>query len=236
MTTGGDGDVQNHYQYDAFGQEVKKAEQVPNRICYTGQQFDVWTEQYYLRARYYSPRLGIFIQEDASHRDGLNLYAYCGNNPVRYYDPSGYGAAASGNSTCPPTAVINGDGVNEANAPENHSRVTIIDQAERTFQITDWSDYPDDYVPMPNQNQTFVMLEGQDYNSARDQANKVNAATRRSDSYYSDNNLEIHEVVPVKFGGSPTDPNNKVAIQAQAHRGYVTPWWNKIKKDVNNGL
>ena len=22
--------------------------------------------------------------------DGLNLYAYCGNNPVRYYDPSGY--------------------------------------------------------------------------------------------------------------------------------------------------
>ena len=22
--------------------------------------------------------------------DGLNLYAYCGNNPVRYYDPGGY--------------------------------------------------------------------------------------------------------------------------------------------------
>jgi len=40
----------------------------------------------------------------------------------------------------------------------------------------------------------------------------------------------------VKFGGSPTDTSNKTAIQAQAHRSYVTPWWNKIKKDVTKGL
>ena len=30
------------------------------------------------------------MQEDPYHGDGLNLYAYCGNNPVTYYDPSGY--------------------------------------------------------------------------------------------------------------------------------------------------
>lgn len=30
------------------------------------------------------------MQEDAYQGDGLNLYAYCGNNPVVYYDPSGY--------------------------------------------------------------------------------------------------------------------------------------------------
>lgn len=30
------------------------------------------------------------MQEDVYQRDGLNLYAYCGNNPVGYYDPSGY--------------------------------------------------------------------------------------------------------------------------------------------------
>jgi len=58
---------------------------------------------------------------------------------------------------------------------------------------------------MPNKNQTFTMLEGDDYNTVRQQANKTNAATRRADSYYKDNNLEIHEVVPMKFGGSPTD-------------------------------
>jgi len=34
--------------------------------------------------------IGRFLQEDPYRGDGLNLYAYCANNPVMYYDPSGY--------------------------------------------------------------------------------------------------------------------------------------------------
>ncbi len=30
------------------------------------------------------------MQEDVYQEDGLNLYVYCGNNPVVYCDPSGY--------------------------------------------------------------------------------------------------------------------------------------------------
>jgi len=30
------------------------------------------------------------MQEDPYRGDGLNLYVYCHNNPVMYYDPSGY--------------------------------------------------------------------------------------------------------------------------------------------------
>ena len=69
--------------------EVKE-EAVPNRFTYYGQQIDPITQQYYLRARFYNPVIGRFTQEDTYRGDGLNLYAYCANNPVYYVDPSGF--------------------------------------------------------------------------------------------------------------------------------------------------
>ncbi|WP_165000399.1 RHS repeat-associated core domain-containing protein, partial [Anaerophilus nitritogenes] len=80
----------NEYHYDAFGAILKKEEKISNRITYTGQQYDNVTQQYYLRARCYNPIIGRFTQEDVYRGDGLNLYAYCRNNPVNYYDPSGF--------------------------------------------------------------------------------------------------------------------------------------------------
>ncbi len=84
------GTIKNQYRYDAFGAGLEASEELPNRIRYTGQQYDGVTEQYYLRARYYNPILGRFLQEDVYQGDGLNLYAYCRNNPVVYWDPSRY--------------------------------------------------------------------------------------------------------------------------------------------------
>ncbi len=88
--TGNEGTAENSYLYDAFGNVLEEKEDIPNRILYTGQQYDQETGQYYLRARFYNPVIGRFTQEDTYRGDGLNLYAYCGNNPVMYYDPSGY--------------------------------------------------------------------------------------------------------------------------------------------------
>ncbi len=101
LVTGGQGEIRNSYQYDAFGIPLETTEQLNNRIRYTGQQYDELTEQYYLRARYYNPVAGRFMQEDVYQGDGLNLYAYCGNNPVVYDDPSGYKRKA-----CPPQGKI----------------------------------------------------------------------------------------------------------------------------------
>jgi len=84
------GNVQNSYSYDAFGNTTAYSEQVENRFCYTGEQYDAVIGQYYLRARYYDPSVGRFTQEDTYRGDGLNLYAYVSNNPVRYIDPSGH--------------------------------------------------------------------------------------------------------------------------------------------------
>ena len=125
--TGGNGEIQNSYLYDAFGTEVETNEQFPNHIRYTGQQYDELTEQYYLRARYYNPVLGRFMQEDSYQGDGLNLYAYCRNNPVTYYDPSGYEKLPqqSGNG-----CGGNGNIGNGAEKPEDMSEYTELSTDE----------------------------------------------------------------------------------------------------------
>ena len=53
------------------------------------------TGLYYLQSRYYNPTWGRFINADAlvSTGQGMlgnNMFAYCANNPVMGYDPTGY--------------------------------------------------------------------------------------------------------------------------------------------------
>ena len=93
------GQVVNGYTYDAFGTIVTSSEKLQNRYTYNGEAFDKTTEQYYLRKRFYNPKLSRFIQEDEYRGDGLNLYAFCANNPVMYVDPSGYKGENSDSTT-----------------------------------------------------------------------------------------------------------------------------------------
>nr|WP_296464164.1 RHS repeat-associated core domain-containing protein [uncultured Acetatifactor sp.] len=83
-------EIRKTYRYDAFGNILEETGGITNRLTYTGQMYDDVAGQYYLRARFYNPAIGRFLQEDTYRGDGLNLYAYCANNPVMYYDPSGY--------------------------------------------------------------------------------------------------------------------------------------------------
>jgi RHS repeat-associated protein len=66
-----------------------------NAFRYRGYYYDIETGLYYLESRYYDPETGRFLNSDSvEYLDpetlgGLNLYAYCNNNPVMGYDPSG---------------------------------------------------------------------------------------------------------------------------------------------------
>ena len=73
---------------------------VINPFRYRGYYYDEETGLYYLNARYYDPETGRFISADTSVSTGQgfvgnNMFAYCVNNPVNYYDPTGESALAA---------------------------------------------------------------------------------------------------------------------------------------------
>ena len=87
----------NHAVLDANGADIASATHIGNLnpFRYRGYYYDAETGLYFLKTRYYDPEVGRFITiDDISYIDpetinGLNLYAYCGNNPVMGYDPDG---------------------------------------------------------------------------------------------------------------------------------------------------
>jgi len=84
------GDSCQSYEYSAYGQVAASDPNHPNPYMFTGRRFDIETGLYYYRARYYNPHIGRFMQTDpVGYGAGMNLYAYCGNNPIGRADPSG---------------------------------------------------------------------------------------------------------------------------------------------------
>ena len=92
-----DGTILASYTYDAWGNVLTSEGTLAatNPIRYRGYYFDTETSLYYLQSRYYDPAVGRFVNEDSllngkAGTIGFNLFSYCGNNPLKHVDPSGY--------------------------------------------------------------------------------------------------------------------------------------------------
>ena len=93
------GTLVGQYAYDAWGNcailQDTNGIATLNPFRYRGYYFDTEINLYYLQSRYYDPETCRFVNaDDISYLDpetigGLNLYAYCGNNPVMAIDPTG---------------------------------------------------------------------------------------------------------------------------------------------------
>ncbi len=97
-----------------------------------------------------------------------------------------------------------------------------------SFSIWDWEGYPEG-IPKPRG--PFRLIEGEEYAAARNAANNANRAIREEADLVG-KGVNVHELTPVKFGGSPTDLSNKIILDASFHASQVTPWWNKIMNSI----
>jgi hypothetical protein len=46
--------------------------------------------------------------------------------------------------------------------------------------------------------------------------------------------MQIHEIQPVKWGGSPTDIENKIATPEDLHY-EATAWWGALQRSMEGG-
>jgi RHS repeat-associated protein len=87
--TNSTGNMTTEYGYDPFGSSTLSGDTSTNVFQYTGREND-GNGLYFYRARYYSPTFGRFISEDPiGFAGGINVYAYVGNRPTGWIDPSG---------------------------------------------------------------------------------------------------------------------------------------------------
>jgi RHS repeat-associated protein len=133
------GTVAATYTYDAWGNVLShfRTPELSNfslRFLWQGREYSWATGLYNFRARWYSPELGRWLSPDPIGLEGgLNLYEFCGNDPVNFVDPYGLWAGVDdvvfivGGAAIGMTGRLVGDVINSARSG--------------SWEFSDWEDY-----------------------------------------------------------------------------------------------
>ena len=83
------GVVVSRYEYDPFGNLLSKSGPLADsfNFRFSTKYYDPETGLYYYGRRYYKPDWQCWISRDPLGEDGgVNLYAFCGNDPINKFD------------------------------------------------------------------------------------------------------------------------------------------------------
>ncbi len=94
LLTDASGAVTDAWDWDAFGNLLRRTGSTPNNYLFGGEQFDPALGMYFMRARYLNPATGRFLtmdQFDGRLEDpaSLHKYLYANNDPINNFDPTG---------------------------------------------------------------------------------------------------------------------------------------------------
>jgi RHS repeat-associated protein len=112
--TSASGTILNQVTYDPYGNNSDSNGSYAPGFKFTGREYEgagfAYATLYNLRGRYYHAALGRFISRDpAGLSGGINLYAYAGDDPVDFSDPTrthwGIAAYGFGNGNFPGVEV-----------------------------------------------------------------------------------------------------------------------------------
>ncbi|TXK75434.1 S8 family serine peptidase [Paenibacillus sp. N3.4] len=178
------GKTLNTYKYDIWGNPLITEEAVQQPFRYSGEFYDNTTGLQYLRARWYDPTVGRFINEDTYEGKydnplTLNLYTYTTNNPLRWIDPSGhanevafgggggvgFGAIGAGGAAVgagiivgtAPTPVVDAPPPTVDNGPTIYITVPAVQQSATVTQTTFGEQRPT-IITTPFQDQTPTVI------------------------------------------------------------------------------
>ena len=89
--TGTDGEVTQNIEYFPSGETFVENHRNSNHSPYkfNGKELDAETGYYYYGARYYNPRVSLWLNVDPLAEQTMEPYIYCGNHPINYIDPDG---------------------------------------------------------------------------------------------------------------------------------------------------
>lgn len=90
LLTDSDGNAVATFAYTPYGRLTAKTGEVSSRFLFSGKEYEAGPDLYTFGHRFYVPRTGRWLSRDPlGEAGGINLTAFCGNDPINKVDPIG---------------------------------------------------------------------------------------------------------------------------------------------------